>query len=113
MDKNTIIAKIAQEPEDRLLLAKIWDKHGQMERRCVPAATEFLSPREQRMAEALLNTAGIRSGYAFDGGYEEAERKILVFLPDWAEEAEGELAFLRAAFHGADKIGRASCRERV
>ena len=102
MDKNTIIAKIAQEPEDRLLLAKIWDKHGQMERRCVPTATEFLSPREQRMAEALLNTVGIRSGYAFDGGYEEAERKILVFLPDWTEGAEGELAFLRAAFRGAD-----------
>ncbi len=104
MDKNIIIAKVAQEPEDRLLLAKILDKHGQMERRCIPTATGFLSPREQRLAEALLNTAGVRSGYVFDGGYEDAERKILVFLPDWAADGqtEGELAFLRAAFHGTD-----------
>ena len=54
------------------------------------------------MAVALLNTAGVRSGYVMDGGYEAAERKIIAFLPDWAEEAEGELAFLRADFHGAD-----------
>ncbi len=103
MDKNTIIAKVAQEPEDRLLLAKIWDKHSQMERRCVPASTGFLSPREQHLAEAMLRTAGICSGYAFDGGYGEAERKVLSFLPDWAEDG-GELVFLRAAFHGADSV---------
>ena len=54
------------------------------------------------MAVALLNTAGVRSGYVMDGGYEAAERKLIAFLPDWAEEAEGELAFLRADFHGAD-----------
>ena len=93
MDKNTIIAKVAQEPEDRLLLAKIWDKHSQMERRGVPASTGFLSPREQHLAEAMLRTAGICSGYAFDGGYGEAERKVLSFLPDWAEDG-GELILL-------------------
>ena len=54
------------------------------------------------MAEAVLRTAGVRSGYAFDGGYEAAERKILRFLPDWAEGEQGELAFLRADFHGPD-----------
>ena len=102
MDKSTLIAKVASDPEDRLLLARVLDKYDQMERRSVPAATGFLSPREQALAEALLNTAGIRSGYAFDGGYEGAERKLLAFLPDWAEDAPEELAFLRAQFHGAD-----------
>lgn len=102
MDKNTMIAKIAQDPEDRLLLARVLDKYDQTQRRSIPSATVFLSPREQALATALLNTAGIREGYVLDGGYEGAERKLLVFLPDWAEDAQGELAFLRAAFHGAD-----------
>lgn len=105
MDKKTLINKIAQEDDDRLLLARVLDKYDQMERRNVPASTGFLSPREQMLAVSLLNSAGVRSGYVFDGGYPEAERKILVFLPDWAEDAEGvdgKLAFLRAQFHGTD-----------
>ena len=96
MDKSTIIAKTAQEPEDRLLLARILDKYEQTERRNIPTATVFLSPRERVMAQS------IRSGYLFDGGYPDAERTRLLFLPDWAGEDHDELAFLRAAFHGAD-----------
>lgn len=103
MDKTEIIAKTAQEPDDRILLARVWDKYEQTRRRSVPSATVFLSPREQQLARALLSAAGVHTGYAFDGGYGEAERKILVFLPDWAEAAEGGLAFLRAAFRGAEK----------
>ncbi len=102
MDKNTIISKIAQESEDKLLLARIWDKYEQMERRASPTATVFLSPREQIMAQALMNSTGVRSGYRFDGGYENAERKLMVFLPEWAEDADDEIAFVRAGFHGAD-----------
>lgn len=105
MDKNAIIAKCAQEPEDKLLLARIWDKYEQAQRKNVPAATVFLSPRERQLAQAMLNAAGVRSGYVFDGGYEEAERRILIFLPDWAEEPAGdELVFLRAAFHGEEGL---------
>ena len=103
MDKTTTIAKIAQEPEDRLLLARILDKYEQTQRKNIPAVTAFLSPRERQMAQALLHAAGVRTGYAFDGGYKAAERQVLIFLPDWAEEPDGgDLAFLRADFHGAD-----------
>ncbi|MBR3704373.1 MAG: hypothetical protein IKM11_02670 [Oscillospiraceae bacterium] len=102
MDKNTIIAKIAQESEDKLLLARIWDKYEQMERRGIPTATVFLTAREQLMAQTLLSTMGIRTGYRFDGGFDDAERKLLLFLPDWAEDFDDEIAFVRAAFHGAD-----------
>lgn len=105
MDKNTIIARTPQEPEDKLLLARVWDKYEQTERKSIPGATVFLSPREQQMARAMLNAAGVRSGYMFDGGYEESERKILIFLPDWADEPAGdELVFLRAAFHGEESL---------
>ncbi|MBD5149618.1 MAG: hypothetical protein HDT18_04445, partial [Oscillibacter sp.] len=111
MDKTTLIARIAQEPEDRLLLARVWDKYEQTERKSIPSATVFLSPREQQMAQALLNAAGVRGGYVSDGGYGEAERRILIFLPDWAvsasqaeEPAGDELVFLRASFHGEESL---------
>ena len=105
MDKNAIIAKCTQEPEDRLLLARVWDKYEQTERRNIPSATVFLSPRERQLAQAMLNAAGVRSGYLFDGGYEGAERTVLLFLPGWAEEPAGdELVFLRASFHGGESL---------
>lgn len=102
MDKAAIIAKVAREPEDRLLLARVLDKYEQMTRRNIPAATEFLSPRELALAVAVLNSAGIRGCYVSDGGYEHAERRTITFQPEWAEGEPGELAFLRAAFHGTD-----------
>ena len=105
MDKNIIITRTAQEPEDRLLLARVWDKYEQTERRSIPSATVFLSPRERQLAQAMLNAAGVRSGYLFDGGYEGAERTVLLFLPGWAEEPAGdELVFLRASFHGGEGL---------
>ena len=124
MDKRELIARAAQEPEDRLLLARVLDKFEQRERRNIPASTGFLSPREQTLAVSLLNAAGIREGYRLDGGYEGAERKVLTFLPDWAEEDPEALAFLRAAFRGADSVlthrdilgslmGQGIARERV
>ena len=100
MDKSELIAKTAREPEDRLLLARVLDKQEQCERRNIPSATVFLTPRERAMVQELLRAAGISAGYLFDGGYPEAERTRLIFLPDWAD-THTELAFLRAAFRGA------------
>ena len=83
MDRNNI-EKIAHNSEDRLLLAKLWDKINAGIRKNIPANTCFLSPRELEMAKFLF---GEPEGlYAF-GGYEEAERKMLVYLPDYLEES--------------------------
>lgn len=104
MDKSTVIAKIAQDPDDRLLLARVWDKYEQTQRKNIPSSTVFLSPREQMLAAALLNAQGVKSGFVLDGGFEDAERKIIVFLPDWAESADDQIVCLHAAFHGADSL---------
>ena len=53
MDRSNI-EKIAQNGEDRMLLAKIWDKINAGRRRNIPASTAFLSPRELEMARRLL-----------------------------------------------------------
>ncbi len=103
MDRNNI-EKIAHTPEDRLLLAKLWDKIAGGMRKNIPASTRFLSPRELEMAKFLF---GEPEGlYAF-GGYPDAERKMLVFLPDYWEESslygeDSPCVCLRALFYQGD-----------
>ena len=83
MDRNNI-EKIARNPEDRMLLAKLWDKINAGIRKNIPANTCFLSPRELEMARFLF---GEPEGLHFFGGYRDAERKMLVYLPEYLEES--------------------------
>ena len=105
MDRNNI-EKIAQTAEDRVLLAKLWDKINAGFRRDIPANTCFLSPRELEMARFLF---GEQPGlYAF-GGYEDAERKMLIYLPEYLEEdslyeEDAPLVCLRATFFEDDSL---------
>ena len=105
MDRNNI-DKIAQSPEDRVLLAKLWDKINAGLRRNIPANTCFLSPREQEMARYLF---GEEPGLQFFGGYEEAERKMLIYLPEYLDdsalyEEDSPMVCLRATYFEADTL---------
>lgn len=98
------IDKIAQTAEDRMLLAKLWDKINGGIRRNTPANTAFLSPRELELARYLFGD--VPGLFAF-GGYTEAERKMLCYLPEYLEEAvlseEGSpIICLRATFYQGD-----------
>jgi RNA-binding protein YlmH len=98
------IEKIAHTPEDKLLLAKAWDKIQAGIRRNIPANTAFLSPREQDMCRFLFGEA---SGLSFFGGYEDAERKMLCYLPDYLEEdhlytEDSPMVCLRSEFYEGD-----------
>ena len=105
MDRNNI-EKIAHSAEDKVLLAKLWDKINAGIRRNIPANTSFLSPRELELARFLFgNEPGL---YAF-GGYEDAERKMLVYLPDYLEEdslyeEDAPLVCLRATYFEKDEL---------
>ena len=104
MDR-TNIEKITQTEEDTILLARLWDKISAGIRKNIPVSTCFLAPREQEMARYLFgNLTGL---YAF-GGYENATRKMLVYLPDYlTEETLGEeagLCCLRATFYKGDTL---------
>lgn len=103
MDRNHI-EKIAHTPEDRLLLAKLWDKITAGMRKSIPANTCFLSPRELEMARYLFGD--VPGLYAF-GGYADAERKMLIYLPEYLEEdalydSDSPCVCLRAGFYQAD-----------
>ena len=103
MDRKNI-EKIAQTEEDKLLLAKLWDKINAGMRKNIPAATCFLSPRELEISRYLFGDA---PGLHAFGGYAEAERKMLCYLPDYLEEAalydaDSPLVCLRATFWDGD-----------
>ena len=103
MDRKNI-EKIAHTPEDRLLLAKVWDKINAGLRKNVLASTCFLSPRELEMAKYLF---GDLDGLHAFGGYGEAERKMLIYLPDYLDESalsdeQSPLVCLRAEFYHGD-----------
>ena len=105
MDRNNI-EKIAQSAEDKVLLAKLWDKINAGIRRNIPANTCFLSPRELELAKFLF---GSEPGLHAFGGYEEAERKMLVYLPDYLDaealyEEDSPLVCLRATFFEKDDL---------
>ena len=98
------IEKIAQNSEDKMLLAKVWDKINAGMQRTIPANTSFLSPREQEMARYLF---GAQEGLAFFGGYDDAERKMLTYLPEYLEEEyltgeDSPVVCLRATFYEGD-----------
>ena len=103
MDRGNI-EKIAHTPEDRLLLAKLWDKINAGLRRNIIANTSFLSPRELEMARYLF---GDLDGLHAFGGYQGAERMMLVYLPEYLDESalqeeDAPLVCLRAAFYEGD-----------
>ena len=105
MDRANI-EKIAHTPEDRVLLAKVWDKINAGIRREIPASTCFLSPRELEMTRYLFGD--VPGLYAY-GGYEDAERKMLVYLPEYLEEAylmeeDSPVVCLRATYYEADSL---------
>lgn len=87
-----------------MLLAKLWDKIQAGMRRGIMANTCFLSPREQEMARYLFGDA---QGLFFFGGYEDAERKMLVYLPEYLEEDalmedDSPVVCLHARFYEGD-----------
>lgn len=103
MDRSNI-EKIARSAEDKLLLAKLWDKINAGFQRNIPANTGFLSPRELEMARYLF---GEPEGLYTFGGCDGAERRMLCYLPDYLEESwlygeDSPLVCLRAEFYEGD-----------
>ena len=91
MDKTKLLDKAAGSGEERMLLARVLDRLEQSRSRNIPVNTDFLSPQEQASAQTLLRLAGAgETDYAALGGYEGAERKIFLFLPDWMEREDAE-----------------------
>lgn len=89
-----------------MLLAKIWDKIQAGIRKNIPANTGFLSLREQEMCRFLF---GDQPGLSYFGGYEDSERNMLIFLPDYLDESyllgeDSPIVCIEATFFEKDTL---------
>ncbi len=100
-NKRDIIRKYASTEEDILMLAKVLDKYSACSAKNYVQTTRFLSLHDCILAETALKGERAR-GYIFWGGYENAERKLIVFYPDYLDESaakeESGLKVIRAHF---------------
>ena len=106
MNKTDYLSKVSRTPEERLLLGRVWDQIEMAGLRSIPQSTHFLSPDEQNSVQRLLDALG-RPPHQFWGGYEEAQRKLCVFLPDWMEWEsydETPIILLRAEWYEGDSL---------
>lgn len=103
MEKREKIEKLAQDKDEAMLLARVYDRIAGAEQRNIPAATAFLSPREQALTRQLLRGMHL----SFFGGVPEAERSMCCWLPEyldetWLSSEDGPCAAVRAAFFAHD-----------
>lgn len=89
-----------------MLLAKVYDKISAGIRRGIPAHSCFLSQREQELAKGLFPG---EPGLTFFGGYENAQRRMLCYLPEYLEadylmEEGGPVVCVRGTFFEGDGL---------
>ena len=105
MDKREQIARMAQTKEDEILLARVYERITSAAARNIPAATAFLSKREQMLAAELLRG----QDFVFFGGPAMAEREVCCYVPEYLDENwltgdEGPIAAVRAVYFAGDTL---------
>ena len=85
--------------EEELLIKKAADKMRQSEKMRTVTSTGFLNETEQGiLEESLLPEQGI--SMKFEGGYPDADRRILVFVPEYYEfEANEVITAVRCSYY--------------
>ena len=110
MDRKKQIAALTDDEGERLLLAQACERLTRAEQRGIPAATVFLTPREQALLRQLLPQC------RFWGGTPDAERAVAYWLPEYEDEDDyrenGPVACLRAAFFEEMPSDTATCSAR-
>lgn len=79
MNREDIIKKVSKS-EDKLVVAKVLDRFFLMEKTNKPVITDFLDPHCRSVVSKCLESDNI-DNFLFYGGYDGAERTIVVFCP--------------------------------
>lgn len=101
MSKRELIQRITTDDDDRIVLARVMDKIAESGKKNALVSTRFLNLHQQALVSTLLVHEG-NPRHAFSGGFDTAERRVLLLLPDYMEEIEEEdlpFAAIRARFH--------------
>lgn len=83
MTNRKKILEMAESGEDRLLMSKIIDILSQTEEKNILKYSNFLNGHEISVALSAASHFGVN--YKLFGGYDEAERMILLCYPDYCE----------------------------
>lgn len=84
MEKEEILKKYTKH-EDKILVSKLFDKIKSVDTKNIIEHTSFLDGYQRKILEEILNKLHYKN-YIFYGGYEEAERKILILYPQKLEK---------------------------
>ncbi len=97
--KKEILDSLAGSRDERMLLAGLLDKEQASRHHSCPTHSKFLSMGEHALCSNALRLAGASSHSIFWGGYEDAERGIYLFFPDYMDaetaKASAPLTLLR------------------
>ena len=74
----------ARTDEERYLMRHIEDLAHTAFSRDIARYSAFLSDREQDLARAALGRAGVQEGFRFEGGWLNAERRMLCIEPEYS-----------------------------
>lgn len=88
----------ARTDEERFLMRHAEDLARTAETRGIARYSAFLTDREQDLVQAAMNRAGCTE-YCFDGGYPEAERRMLCIEPEYCG-GERPIACVRVECRG-------------
>lgn len=106
--KHEILTALAHSGEEKILLASLLDKEQTCDARGYLTSTRFLSMSERALCTEAVHQAGATGHAVFWGGYEDAERGLYLFYPDYmdAESAKlsAPLALLRAHKSRSDTL---------
>ncbi len=95
MQKTELLAKYAKNDDDKILLAHILDREAICIHKNIPTETGFLDPRQQALVLSMQSAFTVKP--VLWGGYGDAERRMLFFLPDYMEAPpEDALAIVQA-----------------
>ena len=84
MEKQELLKQFPKQ-EDKLLVSKILDKLKFMHTKNQVQVTEFLDSYQQNTVNKVLKVSN-ETNYILYGGYEEAQRKMLLIYPEKVEE---------------------------
>lgn len=74
--------------EDKIMLAAAADRLRQCEEQYIPVRTDFLDMHQRSLVENMLKEERYECRAEFFGGYDDAERVVCCFLPEYASAQE-------------------------
>lgn len=90
MIDRLFISQNISDPDDRLAISKVLDKLEKSSKETELTWSDFLTPYQKQFVKKALDYNGYSENYIFFGGYEEAERSLIIFYPNHFEGAINE-----------------------